>query len=108
MSFKPICSTFFPSVVTGTVVTAIGLSLISVGINSFGGGNNNKDFGSPTNLLIGLAVLIFIIVLKHFAKGIWSAASIANPTDSNKTPRSFPSGSKAPAQIKASIVRRLT
>ena len=28
---------FFPSVVTGTVVTAIGLSLISVGINSFGG-----------------------------------------------------------------------
>jgi len=67
---------FFPSVVTGTVVTAIGLSLISVGINSFGGGNNNKDFGSPTNLLIGLAVLIFIIVLKHFTKGIWSAASI--------------------------------
>ena len=67
---------FFPSVVTGTVVTAIGLSLISVGINSFGGGNNNKDFGSPTNLLIGLAVLIVIIVLKHFTKGIWSSASI--------------------------------
>ena len=67
---------FFPSVVTGTVVTAIGLSLISVGINSFGGGNNNGDFGSPTNLFIGFAVLVFIIVLKHFAKGIWSAASI--------------------------------
>ncbi len=67
---------FFPSVVTGTVVTAIGLSLISVGINSFGGGNNNNDFGSPTNLMIGLAVLIFIIILKHFTKGIWSAASI--------------------------------
>ena len=32
---------FFPSLVTGTVVMAIGLSLISVGINSFGGGNNN-------------------------------------------------------------------
>jgi len=29
---------FFPSVVTGTVVMSIGLSLISVGINSFGGG----------------------------------------------------------------------
>ena len=67
---------FFPSVVTGTVVTAIGLSLISVGINSFGGGNNNKDFGSPTNLLIGLAVLIVIILLKHFTKGILSSASI--------------------------------
>ena len=67
---------FFPSVVTGTVVLAIGLSLISVGINSFGGGNNNKDFGDPVNLLIGLVVLIVIICLKHFGKGIWSAASI--------------------------------
>lgn len=67
---------FFPSVVTGTVVTAIGLSLISVGINSFGGGNNNADFGSPANLFVGMVVLVSIIVLKHFAKGIWSSASI--------------------------------
>ncbi len=67
---------FFPSVVTGTVVMAIGLSLISVGINSFGGGNNNKDFGDPTNLIVGLIVLIAIIILKHFTKGILSAASI--------------------------------
>ena len=67
---------FFPSVVTGTVVTAIGLSLISVGVNSFGGGNNNKDFGSLTNLLIGFAVLFSIILLRHFTKGILSSASI--------------------------------
>ena len=67
---------FFPSVVTGTVVTAIGLSLISVGVNSFGGGNNNKDFGDPVNLLVGLIVLVSIILLKHFTKGILSSASI--------------------------------
>jgi len=67
---------FFPSVVTGTVVMAIGLSLISVGINSFGGGNNNKDFGDPVNLTVGLIVLVAIILLKHFTKGILSAASI--------------------------------
>ena len=67
---------FFPSVVTGTVVTAIGLSLISVGINSFGGGNNNKDFGHPVNLLVGTVVLVSIILLKHFTKGILSSASI--------------------------------
>ncbi len=67
---------FFPSVVTGTVVTAIGLSLISVGVNSFGGGNNNKDFGDPVNLLVGMIVLISIILLKHFTKGILSSASI--------------------------------
>ena len=30
---------FFPAVVTGTVVLSIGLSLIAVGVNSFGGGN---------------------------------------------------------------------
>ena len=36
---------FFPSVVTGTVVLSIGLSLISVGISSFGGGNGASDFG---------------------------------------------------------------
>ena len=43
---------FFPAVVTGTVVMSIGLSLISVGINSFGGGNNAKDFrlcGKPAS-----------------------------------------------------------
>ncbi len=67
---------FFPAVVTGTVVMAIGLSLISVGINSIGGGNNNGDFGSLTNLSIGLVVLIVIIVLKHFTHGITSSASI--------------------------------
>lgn len=67
---------FFPPVVTGTVVMAIGLSLISVGINSFGGGNTNADFGSSINLLIGFVVLLTIVLLKHFTKGITSAASI--------------------------------
>ena len=56
---------FFPSVVTGTVVMSIGLSLISVGINSFGGGSGVKDFGSLENLFIGTVVLVTIIVLKH-------------------------------------------
>lgn len=67
---------FFPSVVTGTVVMAIGLSLISVGINSFGGGSGASDFGSIPNLLVGCVVLITIVVLKHFTKGPTSAASI--------------------------------
>lgn len=67
---------FFPSLVTGTVVMAIGLSLISVGINSFGGGNNNGDFGSLPNLFVGTVVLLTIILLKHFTKGVTSTASI--------------------------------
>ena len=67
---------FFPSVVTGTVVLAIGLSLIGVGIGSFGGGSSAQDFGSLENLFLGLVVLVVIIALKHFTKGISSTASI--------------------------------
>ena len=67
---------FFPPLVTGIVVMSIGLSLISVGVNSFGGGNKNGDFGSPENLLIGFFVLIVILVLKHGTKGFTSTSSI--------------------------------
>lgn len=67
---------FFPAVVTGTVVLSIGLSLISVGVNSFGGGASAKDFGSVENLLIGLVVLCIILAIKHFAKGIAGSSAI--------------------------------
>ena len=67
---------FFPPIVTGTVVLSIGLSLISVGIQSFGGGSSASDYGSMENLILGLIVLVTIIVLKHFCKGIWSTSAI--------------------------------
>ena len=67
---------FFPPVVTGTVVLSIGLSLISVGISSFGGGNSASDYGSWENLFLGTLVLVVILVLKHCTKGITSTASI--------------------------------
>ena len=67
---------FFPPLVTGIVVMSIGLSLISVGVNSFGGGNKNGDFGSAENLFIGFFVLIVILVLKHGTKGFTSTSSI--------------------------------
>ncbi len=67
---------FFPPVVTGSVVMAIGLSLISVGINYFGGGNTNADFGSIPNLFLAFLVLIVIVVAKHFCKGMASSSCI--------------------------------
>ena len=67
---------FFPSVVTGTVVLSIGLSLISVGVNSFGGGSSAKDFGSAENLLLALFVLIVILMVKHWTKGLTSNSAI--------------------------------
>ena len=67
---------FFPAVVTGTVVLSIGLSLISVGVGSFGGGSSAKDFGSIENLLIGLVVMVIILALKHGTKGMTSSSCI--------------------------------
>ena len=67
---------FFPSVVTGTVDMSIGLSLISVGINSFGGGNKAEDFGSMENLLLAVFVLAMILFFKHGTKGFLSSSSI--------------------------------
>ena len=67
---------FFPPVVTGTVVLSIGLSLISVGVNSFGGGSSAKDFGSAENLLLALLVLIVILMVKHWTKGLTSNSAI--------------------------------
>ncbi|WP_283673275.1 uracil-xanthine permease family protein [Butyricicoccus sp. Marseille-Q5471] len=67
---------FFPAVVTGTVVLSIGLSLIGVGVGSFGGGTAAKDYGSVENLLIALVVLIVILALKHGCKGMASHSCI--------------------------------
>ena len=67
---------FFPSVVTGTVVLAIGLSLLSVGVSSFGGGSSANDYGSVENLLIALIVMTIILALKHGTKGLTSSSCI--------------------------------
>ena len=67
---------FFPSVVTGTVVLSIGLSLIGVGVNSFGGGSTANDFGSAENLFLAILVLVVILIFKHTGKGLLSSSSI--------------------------------
>lgn len=66
----------FPPVVTGTVVIAIGMSLIGVGINSFGGGKDSVDFGSAENLFLAFLVLILILVCKHWGKGLVKSSAI--------------------------------
>ncbi len=52
--------------VTGTVITIIGLTLIKVGMTSLAGGviaQKNGTFGSPMNLALGGLVMLIIIVL---------------------------------------------
>lgn len=67
---------FFPPVVTGTVVIAIGLSLLSVGIGFFGGGSSAADYGALYNLVLGLITLSVIVFFKHFTKGFTSISAI--------------------------------
>ncbi|MDK9735974.1 purine permease [Vibrio sp. D404a] len=50
-------------VVTGIVITTIGISLIKVGVTDIAGGFGADDFGSPSNLMLGALVLGIIVVL---------------------------------------------
>jgi len=75
--FMPIIRKFFPPIVTGTVVTLIGLSLIPVAVDWFAGGQvGQTDYASLSNLAIGSLVLIMVISLSIFGKGILSAAAV--------------------------------
>ncbi|WP_159821276.1 nucleobase:cation symporter-2 family protein [Colwellia sp. 20A7] len=75
--FMPIIRKFFPPIVTGTVVTLIGLSLVPVAIDWFAGGQvGQDDYASLSNLAIGLLVLATVVTLSIFGKGILSAAAV--------------------------------
>lgn len=67
---------FFPPVVTGSVVTIIGITLIPVAINNMGGGEGAEDFGSVSNILLAFGTLIFIVLLYRFSTGFIKAISI--------------------------------
>lgn len=58
----------FPPIVTGTVVTIIGVTLIPVAINNLGGGQDAEDFGSMLNIALGFGTLVFIILMYRFTK----------------------------------------
>ncbi len=67
---------FFPPVVTGSVVTIIGLTLIPVAMNNVAGGQGSPDFGSISNIVLAFGTLLFIIVLYRFFKGFIRSISI--------------------------------
>lgn len=65
---------YFTDIVLGIVILTIGLTLIPVGINQFGGGN--KDFGSLRNLLLAGATSLTIIICNQFFAGVTRSAAI--------------------------------
>lgn len=67
---------YFPPLITGIVLLAIGLSLVGTGMKYFAGGVGAPDFGSAQNLLLGSSVLIIVLIFKHFTKGLTSMSAV--------------------------------
>ncbi|GMB08303.1 nucleobase:cation symporter-2 family protein [Thermolongibacillus altinsuensis] len=67
---------FFPPIVTGSVVTVIGVTLIPVAMNNMAGGQGAKDFGDLSNIALSFGVLFFIIFLYRFFKGFIRSVAI--------------------------------
>ena len=60
---------FFPAVVTGTIITMIGVVLMRVGVNWAGGGAGTPQFGSAENLAVAGLVLAIILAVIKFGRG---------------------------------------
>lgn len=67
---------FFPPVVTGTEILAVGLSLMGVAAAWSAGGYGNPDFGSPLYLSIAGLVLISVLALVRFTTGFLNNIAI--------------------------------
>ncbi|OOH89606.1 purine permease [Pasteurellaceae bacterium 15-036681] len=75
--FMPYVRKLFPPVVTGVVVMMIGLSLVPVAVDWFAGGQRgDAHYADPANLAMASFVLILVVVLVQWGKGIFSAAAI--------------------------------
>ncbi len=67
---------FFPEVVTGTVITVIGISLLPVAIRWAGGGAGSPDFGAPKNLALALITAAIIVIIYRFLPAFLSRVAI--------------------------------
>ncbi len=67
---------FFPPLVIGAVLIAIGINLLRAGTNYFLGGVGSPDFGSPANIFLGFVVFITILICQRFGKGLVNLSSL--------------------------------
>ncbi len=67
----------FPPVVTGTVITIIGITLVPVAILNAGGGNPAApDFASLKNLAFAAGTLLLILIIYRFFRGFLSTIAV--------------------------------
>lgn len=67
---------FFPPVVTGSVVTIIGINLMPVAMNYVAGGQGSKDYGDMKNIILGFATLLITLILQRFTRGFLKSIAI--------------------------------
>ena len=67
---------FLTPVVSSCVVIAIGLSLLPVGMNSWGGGDGSENFGAWYHLLIGAFTLLVCLAARYRLKGVYKNLNI--------------------------------
>lgn len=67
---------YLTPVVSACVVIAIGLSLLPVGMDSWGGGSGVKDFGSWYHLVVGAFTLIVCLVSREVLKGVYKNLNV--------------------------------
>ena len=67
---------FLTPVVSACVVIAIGLSLLSVGMDCWGGGSGVEDFGAWYHLVVGVFTLIVCLVSRYLLKGVYKNLNI--------------------------------
>lgn len=72
---KPLMKIFTP-VVTGTVITLMGMSMMPIAFDWIGGGSDNPNYGDARYILIAVIVFVVILLLNRYAKGIWNSAAV--------------------------------
>lgn len=67
----------FPPVVTGTLITVIGLTLIPISLQNIGGGDvTAKNFGDLQNIGVGFFTVVVILILSVWGKGFIKSIAV--------------------------------
>ena len=67
---------FFPPVVTGTVITIIGIALLPVAAYDAVGGGANPDPTSRKNLAYAMGTLAIIVIIQRVFKGFMATVAV--------------------------------
>ena len=67
---------FVPPIVSASVVTAIGFSLLPIGANSFGGGFGNPEFGDQKYMIVGSVTLVACLLWNLKAHSFYKQLSV--------------------------------